>query len=60
MSTEGENKLNDFEDRWLQGEAEQKAPDAESAATVQAARAEESKALDEYVQAHAELESEQK
>lgn len=60
MNTEGENKLNEFEDQWLEGEAEQKAQDAESAATILAAKTEESQANDEYLQAHAELEGENK
>lgn len=60
MSTEGENKVNEFEQEWLQGEAQAPEQDKESAATIEAARADTQQAADEYLQAHADLESEQK
>lgn len=58
--SEAENKLNEFEDEWIQGEAAPDAVDPQSVATIEAAEAEASKAADDYVQAHADLESEKK
>lgn len=55
--SEAENKLNEFEDEWIQGEAAPDAIDPQSVATIEAAEAEASKAADDYMQAHTELES---
>lgn len=60
MNTEDENKLNEFEKEWIEGETEQPKPDAEALAVVEAAQAEATKAADDYVQAHADLEGETK
>lgn len=57
MSNSQETKLNDFEEEWIKGEADAAVPDAESAAVIDAARAEEAKGDEEYLQAHTDLES---
>lgn len=57
MNTDQEAKLNDFEDEWIKGEADAAAPDLESAAVIESARAEAAKGDEEYLQAHTDLES---
>ena len=57
MSNTDGNKVNEFEDEWIQGETAPAAKDAEAVATVEAAQAEAAQAADDYVQAHTDLES---
>lgn len=57
MNADQETKLNDFEDEWIKGEADAAAPDLESVAVIESARAEVAKGDEEYLQAHTDLES---
>ena len=60
MNADAENKVNEFEEEWIQGEDAGSAPDKEAAAIVKAAQAAVAKADEDYAQAHAEIESNSK
>lgn len=60
MNTEDAIELNEFEKEWIEGEVDQAQPDPEAAAVIEAAQADIAKSEADYVQAHGDLESEQK
>ena len=57
MSNTDEKPVNEFEDEWIKGEADAAAPNLESAAVIESARADAAKGDEEYLQAHTDLES---